>query len=255
MQEKYDIGLALSGGGAKGIAHLGVIKAMEELGNAPQIISGVSAGAIVAALYADGLSPLDIVKFFQESNFFKFIKLGIPRKGLMSTERFYSLLEQTLKAEIFEELNIPIIINATELNAGRNVYFDQGTLIDKLIASASIPIVLNPAEIDGKQYVDGGIFCNMPAKIIRPRCKKLVGVHVNPIIRNGHSDNILEIAERVYHLTIQSNTVDEKQVCDIVIEPKEAKNFGMFEISKSMELFEIGYQTAMKAFEKNPLLS
>jgi NTE family protein len=170
----------------------------------------------------------------------------------MSAERFYSLLEKTLKAKTFEELKKPVIINATELNEGRNVYFNSGTLLDKLIASTSIPIVLNPAEIEGKQYVDGGIFCNMPAKIIRPHCEKLVGVHVNPIIKNGYADSILEVAERVYHLTIQSNTVEEKQVCDLVIEPRDAKNFGMFEISKSMEIFEIGYATANKAFDKKP---
>ncbi|MDR1592580.1 MAG: patatin-like phospholipase family protein [Prevotellaceae bacterium] len=250
-QYVHRIGLSLSGGGVKGIAHLGVIQAMEERGWAPNIISGVSAGAIAGALYADGHTPKEICRFLRESGYFHYVSLGITTgKGLMSNHRFASLLESFMKARTFEELKMPVIINATELVEGVNVYFHTGTLIDKIIASSSVPVVLTPAEINGKMYVDGGIFCNMPAQIIRPLCRTLIGVHVNPIINQGRISNIKDIAERVYHLTIQANTVAEKQVCDLVVEPVKARNYGMFEKSKGQEIFDIGYQAAVETFDK-----
>jgi NTE family protein len=245
------IGLALSGGGVKAIAHLGVIQAMEEHGLKPGVISGVSAGAVVGALYADGHSPKDIARFFQETKFFQLAKVAIPKKGFISSDRFYRVLNDMLRARTFEELQIPLVVNVTDFSEGKPAYFSSGALIDILVASSSIPIVLNPVEMYDKQYVDGGIFCNLPARVIRSRCEKLIGVHVNPIITVKPLTSILEIAERAYHLTVQSNTLEEKQVCDLVIEPTKAREFGMFDISKSEKIFEIGYEAGMYSLEKH----
>ena len=170
------MGLSLSGGGAKGVAHLGVIQAMEELGIKPEIIAGVSAGAIMAALYADGKTPREILQFFKESRFFKFVNVTVPKKGLMSSDRFQRMLEGELKAKTFEELNMPIIVNATELLEGKCEYFFSGSLVEPLVASASVPIFITPKEMNGKYYVDGGIFNNMPAKVIRKHCETLIEI-------------------------------------------------------------------------------
>lgn len=195
---KFRVGISLSGGGAKGIAHLGVLQALEECGFKPQVIAGVSAGAIIGALYADGKSPKEICQFFKDSSFFKFVKIVVPKKGVMSTERFYNLLDGFLTAKTFEELQMPLTINATELIEGKNVYFNSGSLVDKIVASSSVPIFLTPKEMEGKVYVDGGIFCNMPAKVIRQECDILFGVHVNPIVTEGSIDGMMDVMERVY---------------------------------------------------------
>ena len=242
---KFRVGISLSGGGAKGIAHLGVLQALEECGFKPQVIAGVSAGAIIGALYTDGKSPKEICQFFKDSSFFKFVKIVVPKKGVMSTERFYNLLDGFLTAKTFEELQMPLTINATELIEGKNVYFNSGSLVDKIVASSSVPIFLTPKEMEGKVYVDGGIFCNMPAKVIRQDCDILFGVHVNPIVTEGSIDGMMDVMERVYHLAIQSSTVSEKRACDVVIEPVEARNYGMFDISKTQEIFDIGYRATM----------
>lgn len=248
--DKKTVGIALSGGGAKAVAQLGVLAAMEEINLRPDIISGVSAGAMIGALYADGMSPKEIMAFLKESNFFRLVKLNIPKKGLLSMRQLEKVLHATLKAKTFEEFKIPLIVNATNISIGEPVYFHTGSVVDKLIASSSIPIVFAPKVIAGDQYVDGGIFSNIPAKIIRNKCDLLVGVHVNPIVPHGHSSNVFEIAERVFHLTIQSNTLEEKKVCDIVIETVETKNFNMFDVSKSKKIFDIGYDYAMRVFEQ-----
>jgi len=247
---KKTVGVALSGGGAKAIAQLGVLAAMEEINLQPDIISGVSAGAMIGALYADGMTPKEIMLFLKQSNFFRLVTLNIPKKGLLSTRQLEKVLHATLKAKTFEELKIPLIVNASNISKGEPVYFQTGTIVDKLVASSSIPIVFAPKVIHGDQYVDGGIFSNIPAKIIRDKCDILVGVHVNPIVPNGYSRNVFEIAERVFHLTIQSNTLEEKKACDIVIETVETKNFSMFDMSKSKKIFDIGYEYAMRVFEE-----
>ncbi|MBP7965746.1 MAG: patatin-like phospholipase family protein, partial [Paludibacteraceae bacterium] len=212
----------------------------------PQVIAGVSAGAIIGALYADGKSPKEICQFFKDTSFFKFVKIVVPKKGVMSSERFYKLLDGFLTAKTFEELQMPLTINATELIEGKNVFFNSGSLVDKIVASSSVPIFLTPKEIDGKIYVDGGIFCNMPAKVIRQECDLLFGVHVNPIVTEGSINGMMDVMERVYHLSIQASTVSEKRACDVVIEPLKARNYGMFNISKTQEIFDIGYQAAME---------
>jgi NTE family protein len=246
----YKLGLALSGGGIRGLAHLGIIQAMEEHGLKPDILSGVSAGAIVGALYADGHSPKEIARFFQESKFFQLAKVALPTKSFMTTERFYKTVGQLLHATTFEELQIPLIINITDLTDGKPVFVNSGPLLDIIMASSSIPIIFNPIEIGGKQYVDGGLTCNLPAKIIRPRCQELIGIHVNHIPISPPLHSIWEIAERAYHITLEANTLEEKKVCDLVIEPVKVRKYGLFDVGNSETIFELGYEAGMKALEK-----
>ncbi len=246
------IGVALSGGGAKGIAHLGVLKALEDRNIHIDLMSGVSAGALMGALYADGHSPEDICKFIKKSNLYKMVSLTMPTKGgLTSMSDFKKFIGKKLKAKTFEELKIPFYVNATDLNAGHNVYFHKGELLDKLIASASVPLFFKPTPIDGKMYVDGGFFCNMPASILRYNgCDLVIGVHVNPITTQDNVDGFWNVAERVFHLAINGNTIEQKKACDIVIETERAQTYGMFEAEKADELYTIGYEAAIEALDK-----
>lgn len=249
--KKYRIGLALSGGGAKGIAHIGAIKAIEDFGLKIDIIAGVSAGAIVGALYADGRSTNEIKDFFLSNTLMQMVRPNLPKNGgLVNSDRYMRKLGRTLRAKTFEELNIPLIINATELNAGKNVYFQSGELLDKIIASASVPIFFNPKVINGKQYVDGGIFCNLPASILRRDCDVLIGVHVNPTEPKEHAEGMIEVAERIFHLAVNGNTQEQKKLCDIVVETSKAKKFGMFNVAKGEIIYKIGYHYTMMALKK-----
>lgn len=250
-KKRYKVGVALSGGGAKGIAHIGAIKAIEDFGLKVDIIAGVSAGAIVGALYADGHTTDEIKDFFLSSTLTKMVRPSLPKRGgLVNPERYMHKLGNTLRATTFEELRIPLIVNATDLNEGRNVYFRSGTLLDKVIASSSVPIFFNPKIIDGKQYVDGGIFCNLPASVLRQECEILIGVHVNPTAPIEKADGVINVAERIFHLAVNGNTQEQKKLCDIVIETSKAKKFGMFNTSKGEIIYKIGYHYAMMALNK-----
>lgn len=245
------IGLALSGGGAKGIAHLGVLKALEERKIPIDMISGVSAGSIVGALYADG-HPLDeILKFFQKCNLFQMVSFNLPSYGGFATMKgFKDSLKDMLLAKKFEDLKIPLIVNATDMSEGRNVYFSSGELLDCIIASSTVPIFFRPTKIRGKLYIDGGIFCNLPATILRKyNCDIVIGVHVNPINNINDSLGLMDVAERVFHLSVNGNTIEQKSHCDIVIETMKAKEYGMFDASKADDIMNIGYEAAVTSLE------
>ena len=250
------IGVALSGGGAKGIAHLGVLKALEEYGVKIDMLSGVSVGAIIGALYADGHSTEDICQFFRSSSLFQMVSFNLPKYGgLANTDRFKTQLGNMLRAQTFEELKIPFVVNATELNAGKNVYFKSGELLNCVIASASVPVFFNPTNINGKLYVDGGMFCNLPASVLKEHCEFVIGIHANPISYQASTGGLLDVAERTFHLAINGNTIQQKNYCDIVIETSKAKKFGMFDVSKTDEIFQIGYDEAKKTLEKLELIN
>ncbi len=246
----YKIGIALSGGGIKGMCHAGVLKALEETGIKPDIISGVSAGAIVGALYADGYSPDEIAKIFEHVEFRKMTKLQVPDGGFFKTERFEKYLGSKLRAKTFEELKIPLRIVATNLDKGQSVVFSSGKLLPIIMASTCVPILFSPRQIDGESYVDGGVFMNFPVSVIRADCENVIGVNASPLVVSEYKKSILNIAMRTYNFMFKANIIADKAMCDFLIEPIDMGNYDTFETEKSLEIFELGYETARKMIEE-----
>ncbi|GAB6011869.1 patatin-like phospholipase family protein [Viscerimonas tarda] len=251
IKQKYPLGLALSGGGAKGFAHLGVMQALEEKGLRPDIISGTSAGAFAGVLYADGHSPQEILSFFQRKNFKNFAEFSIPKGGLFKLARFHSFLEEHLRARTFEELKIPLRVVATDIEHGIPVTFDKGPLIPVIVASCSYPIVFTPTEINGTHYVDGGLFNNFPVSAIRKQCDKVVGVNVSPLTLQKYRNSLWFVAERSFHYMTGANTMAERTLCDVLIESTKLSKYAMFSIEHMEEIYEIGYKTAKRKLNQN----
>ena len=157
VDKKYKIGLVLSGGGARGFAHLGLIQALNEAGIFPDVISGTSAGALVGVLYADGYNPKEILKLMNAGSRFDLMRPALPREGLLQINGIAKILKTSLRAKSFSELKIPLFVSATDLNNGKAVYFSEGELLEPVIASASIPVLFQPVKINNISYVDGGV--------------------------------------------------------------------------------------------------
>lgn len=246
----YKLGLALSGGGAKGFAHLGVLKALEEKGIYPDIISGTSAGAFAGVLYADGHSPEEILSFFAKKTFKDFAELTIPQTGIFKTERFKEFLKKHLRARTFEELQTPMKIVATDLVNGKGIVFDKGAIIQAVAASCAYPIVFNPVEIDNVHYVDGGLFKNFPVTPIRTECESVIGVNVAPLTHVEYKNSLLYIAERSFHYMSVANSMIDRRLCDILIETDDLAKFPMFTLEHTQSIFDIGYKIAIEEFDK-----
>ncbi|MCK9300728.1 MAG: patatin-like phospholipase family protein [Bacteroidales bacterium] len=253
QKKQYAVGLALSGGGAKGFAHAGAIKALEEFHIYPDLISGTSAGAIVGSLYADGCNPHEIIELFNHTSFYKFASFARSKSGLFKIDNFRKAMEQKLKAKTFEELNIPLYVNATDMFHGKNVFFSSGSLLDKVIASCSIPIIFEPVLIDGIHYSDGGLLCNFPVEVLRKQCQYLIGVNVSPVdIDHEEQLNLLDIIQRTYFFIRKSNVINSREQCDLLIEPPSIDKYGMFDAVKNEEIFQLGYQAALAILNAQP---
>ena len=242
-KKPYKIGIALSGGGIKGLCHVGVLKALEEHGIRPDIISGVSAGSVVGALYADGYSPDEIAALFEDISFRQMTKPRIPSSGFFKMDIFQHFLTKKLKAKTFEELSIPLRIVATNLDNGQSVTFSTGRLVDPIIASCSVPVLFSPKMIDGVNYVDGGVLKNFPVSTIQGDCEKVIGVNASPLVAAEYKLSVLSIASRSYHFMFKANILHDIELCDLLIEPVDMGNYDTFDVNKGREIFELGYLT------------
>lgn len=243
---KYNYGLVLSGGGARAYAHVGVLKALHEHGIFPELLSCVSAGAIVGALYADGYSPEDMMKLFSHRSLIDYVSFTIPRNGLVKHTKIQSFLQEKLRSRTFADLKLPLTIAVTNYNEGIVEYISEGDLIPVILASCSIPVVFTPTCINRTYYFDGGLLDNLPVLPVYGKCRCIIGSHVNPIGREEEASGVLKIAERTFHLGATKIARQHIPMLDIFIEPQELSAYGMFDFSKAEVLYTIGYNEAMK---------
>lgn len=242
----YKTGLVLSGGGARGFAHLGVIQALNENNIYPDVISGTSAGAIAGALYADGHAPKEIMKLLNSNSRLHFMRPTVPREGLLQISGVLRILRDNLKAKTFAELKIPLYVCATDLNNGRAVYFSDGDLIGPIIASASIPVLFKPVVINGISFVDGGVLDNLPVFPIEKLCRFLIGSFVNPTGYEGNITNLMQIAERTFMLNISKEVALKSGKFDLYIAPPQLRNYKILDPEKAEEVYKIGYEATIK---------
>ena len=254
-KKKYKVGVALSGGGARGFAHAGALKALEEAGIRPDIMSGVSAGSAVAVLYAGGVRPDDMLRIFQNTGFSQMIGFHLGGGGLFSIDKFASrVMNAIAPAKNIEDLKIPVRISATDLDSAETFVFDHGPISPRMRASCSIPIIFKPVKIDGHYYVDGGVLQNLPARIIRDECETLIGINVSPMDAFHNRESVLEVALRTYNLMAKANQRDDMEVCDLAVEMREISHYKVFNLKEIEKVFLAGYVNMRHALHQSGLV-
>ena len=248
------IGLALSGGGSKGIAHAGVLKFLSEQEITPSCIAGSSAGAIVGTMYAYGKKPEEILDFFKSIYFFHWKHFTFKKAGIVDSESFKKYFDEVFGATTLGELNIPMYVTATDMVKGKLKIFNPDTkVVDAVLASTAVPGMISPYIINEKLYSDGGILNHFPADLLQGKCDSIIGVYVSPIqnLEATQLRSIKSVTYRALELLTANSNLQKFNHCDLIIEPKELTNFSTFETNKNkMDLiFEIGYNEAKKAFE------
>ena len=247
-------GLALSGGGARGFAHIGALKALEECGIKPSVLAGVSAGSIVACMYAAGLTVDEMLRAFADKSFNDLAELSVPKDGFFRMNKFMRFLRKTIPVANIEELAIPTVVCATDLSHCTYKVFDSGVIADCVAASCSIPVVFSPMKIDGFYYIDGGVLHNLPSAPIRNRCDVLMGINVSPFVHEEKfRPSILEVAQRSYKMISRSNLDADLALCDMVVEMDSIANHKVFSIKAMWEIAEKGYEETIKILKQNNL--
>jgi len=247
MKNKTKYGLALSGGGARGIAHIGVLKALEENGIVPSVLSGTSMGTLVAVAYGLGIGYDEMLRFItKEARPLRVRDMNLKKMGLFDLERVRKVFEERAPKDDFSVLKVPVFITVTNLNKGTYEIKSEGKFIDYAIASASIPVLFTPAKIGDNYYVDGGLTKNMAARVLQPYCDKVIGVHVNHIGEINEFRRMKDIASRAYHLAVYNTILEELDSCDYLLDPPATRQFKTLDFQKAEEIFEVGYFEGLK---------
>jgi NTE family protein len=243
------IGLVLSGGGARGICHLGVMKALDEFGVKINYLSGTSAGSITGALYSYGYKPDEIINIISSTSLTRTLRIAWKWTGLLSLEGLSQLFLKYIPENNFDALKIPLTIAATDIKKGRIEYFSTGELIPAILGSCCVPAVFNPVELNGGLFVDGGVLDNLPVKAIQDKCDFIIGSHCNFIRSDVDLKNFRTVIERSLLMAISGNTTISKTLCNILIEPPEIGKFSGFDLSKSKDIFDVGYKFTKENFK------
>ena len=242
------IGITLSGGGLRGVGHLGVLEALEQMGIKIDHMVGVSSGSIMAAMYAHGYKPREVLEILKQTKLLRFVRPKFKR-GLLNIERLGPLLLEYLPHDSFEQLKTPLTVAASDIQYGKLVYFDKGALIKPLMASSCIPVMFSPVEYDGKILVDGGLLNNMPTAPIRD-CQLRIGVHCNPIDPAQPLKSTRKVLERSMILIGQKGLSSQVALCDIMIEPPALSQYTTFELKKIEEMYNAGFEHTMSKREE-----
>lgn len=245
------IGLVLSGGGSRGFAHLGVIKALNEAGIIPNFVSGTSAGALIGAMYCSGYSPEFISELIKQKGIFGNLKFALNRLGLFSLEKVEKLLLEYIPNNNFSKLKIPLFISAIDLKRGEVKYFNEGELVKPILASCAIPGIFSPVEINGKRYIDGGILNNLPLEPIESFCDIKIGVNVMPTERNMPVSSVKDILMKCMMLSIGIQTSLKLDRFDLLIQPENIIRFNGLKIKNADEMFNLGYSETKSKIERS----
>ncbi len=251
MKNIKKIGLALSGGGAKGIVHAGVIKALLEKNITVSHISGASAGAIIGALFAAGMAADDMLHFFEKSNLFHPSGYAFKQAGFIKSSHFSTQISEVIPKDSFESLKIPLSITTTNINDATSVVFNSGPLYHPLLASAAFPGIFTPVEINGKTYIDGGVMNNFPTDLLTD-CDFIIGSYANKVDELGDKKlkRSFDVASRAFCINQFSKDSTQFKACDILIMPSHLQDFGMFSFKELEKIFEMGYACALTQIEE-----
>ncbi len=249
---KKKIGLVLSGGGFKSAAHVGVFKAMQELGIKPDLVAGTSAGAIVGAFIAAGYDWEIIMNFLKEAEVISYNKYSFQKAGLFDSAKYKNLFDQYFPNDSFESLKLPLFIATTDLIEGKTHYFYKGELIKPLIASCAVPGVFSPVPIEGLLLCDGGVTNNFPIEPLLVMSDLIIGVYVN-LLNSASSESLkssFNVLQRAY-MIIRKNQFEQKfSNCDVLISPPNLTTHNILSKNNLEEIFEIGYAEAIERLSK-----
>lgn len=258
--QRKNVGIVLSGGGALGFAHIGVLQALEDNGIKPQVISGTSMGALIGAMYANGMSPQDIfemVKAEQLNKLGSFLDISVrnTRKilGASSQDKLRDILLRYLPHDSFDSLQMPFYLCVTNLSDAQMVIMHSGNrLVEYLQGSSCIPGCFAPTVIDGKYYVDGGIYNNLPAQPIRKLCKILIASDVNAAENRKEITSMGDVMSRSLSLLIYENTKEGRNMCDYLINVPVNNSYKTTDYNKFYEIYQIGYNSGLEFIKSNP---
>ena len=257
-----EFGLVLSGGGALGFAHIGVIKALEEYGIEPKYVAGTSMGAIIGVMYAAGYSADEIMQIVKEKRLYKVGRLitwqSSLRNGGMSTHKtLLRELAELIPHNSFDSLERKFMVCVTSVETGEVVYrHEGGDLKEYVAASAAIPGMFEPIMIDSVRYIDGGIVDNLPVSQLLTLNPQLfiIGVDVLPFVENFEAKSSMDMLLWMSRLFQSKNMDPNRAKCDWLIQSFALNEYHGFEFKRYKEIYQYGYDAMKAKLQDNSLM-
>lgn len=247
LRRTKKIGLALGGGAALGAAHIGVLKAFDELNIHISYISGNSIGSLVASLFAFGKTWQEQEEISINMKWLDVSKISISKYGLLSNKKIGQIVKDTIGNENFINSQIPLVIIASNLNSGKKIILKEGKVADAVMASTAIPGVFKPMDMDGKLLVDGGLVENVPVSPLKKMGAELtIGVNLNARRSFKKPENWFGVLINSYYTLIDSLAKVHTGNANLVIEP-DLSSFSLIDTKNAKELIEKGYEEAKKS--------
>jgi len=215
------ISLALGGGFARGIAHIGVLKVLEEENIPIHSVAGTSVGALVGAAYCSGLSVEELEHIASQVRFKHFARWTLSRYGFASNQRMIGFLNSVLKVKTFEELRIPLAVAATDFSTGEGVVFRSGPLVDPVRASCAYPGMFLPVRINGRLLIDGMLAHAVPTRPLRETSSdRVLAVHLKARWTGADGPrHLFDVIGQCFAIAQEMNCSVWRSACDLVIEP------------------------------------
>lgn len=240
------IGLALGGGFARGLAHVGVLKVLEEERIIPDFVAGTSVGAVIGAAYCSGVSAKELEEIASIVRFKDFARYTVSRFGLCTNDRMTGFLNRILKVKTFEELRIPLAVTATDFLTGEPIVFTSGKLVDPVRASCAYPGVFLPVSVGGRLMVDGLLGHAVPAEPL----KKMGASRVAAVYFSAHwvqksPRHVLEVIGQCFSIAQANMTCLWQAYADLVVEP-DVSAFGFDQFQRALDIVKVGEEAARK---------
>ena len=242
------LGLAFGGGFARAVAHIGVLKVLEEEKIPIDLVAGTSAGAILGAAYCAGLSARELEAMAVASRFRDFARMTLSRYGLYASDRMANFCERALKIKSFEDLKIPLAVTATDVRTGDPVVFTKGPLVDPMRASCAYPGMFPPVELDGRSLIDGMLAYSVPTTPLRQMgADFVIGVYLSPD-KSAHPAprHLLEVLGQCLSIAEDKMRHLWKRDADLVVEP-DINGFSFDCFDRAKELIANGEKAARAA--------
>lgn len=246
---KINYALVLGGGGAKGIAHLGVIEELEKAGLRPDIIIGCSAGSIVGGLYASdpNIDNLKQKILFGKKSEVVSYSISKLRYSVFSPLKLKKYLEKNLAVQNFEELKIPLVVSATNLEFGDHTYFSKGDLVQAIMASSALPGAFPPVEIEDQYFVDCGVADPVPVQIAEQLgAKTIVAVNIASKLSEGAPNHMLGLIKRSLEISYMHQSEMASRRADVIID-FDFRNIDTFSEEHKDYLYQEGLKAGKKA--------
>jgi NTE family protein len=242
------IGVALGGGFARGIAHVGVLKALQDEGIPVRVVAGTSVGALIGACFCSGLTPEEMGEVARTTRFTSFARWTLSRCGFATNDRMVTFLDRVLKVKTFEQLQIPLGVTATDFNTGEGVIFHAGSIVDPVRASCAYPGMFLPVEIGGRYLVDGMLSHPVPTRPLREMgADRVLAVHLKGTWSSGGPPrHLFDVIGQSFAIAQDAMAPVWRSAADLVVEPDVA-GFAYDDFKRADALIKSGEEAMRQA--------